>query len=774
VSPAPGTLARRRVTVTGVVQGVGFRPFVYRLADELALHGFVGNDPAGVFIEVEGPEDALDEFEHRLVTDAPRLARIDAMSATSAAPVGVEGFRIVDSVPGGGARTLVPADVATCDDCLAELFDPRDRRYRYPFTNCTSCGPRFTIIRDLPYDRPLTTMAGFELCAPCAAEYHDPRDRRYHAQPVACPACGPRIAFERGGSIRCGTDPVLAAVHAALSAGEVIAIKGIGGYHLACDATSDAAVARLRERKGRGDKPFAVMVPGLDAARRLAFVDDTEALTLVSTARPIVLLRRRPDARVATNVAPGNPLIGVMLPYSPLHHLLFAPVPGGDVEPPLVVVLTSGNVTDEPICTGNDEARARLAGLADAFVSHDRPIHVPCDDSVVRIVDGVEQPIRRSRGYAPLPVRLPVDVAPTLAVGGELKNAFCLASGRQAWLSQHVGDMENLETLGAFGRSVEQFESMYEVTPSVLAADRHPGYVTRRWAHEHAAWCPVVEVQHHHAHIASVMAENGLDGASAVIGVAFDGTGYGVDASGAASIWGGEVLIADYERFERAGHLGDLPLPGGDGAVRNPCRIALAYLAAVGVGGVDDLPPALACDATERRIVARQVERNVGCVPTSSMGRLFDAVSSLLDVRHRASYEAQAAIELEALAERAGGVDPVAMRFGIGPGGVIDPSPVLGALVDGWRAGADRAALASGFHLAVARAVVDSAVTIRSRAGLTTLALSGGVFQNALLTRLVREGARAEGFDVITHRVVPPNDGGLALGQAVIAGYRRR
>lgn len=774
VAAAP-IIERRRVLVTGVVQGVGFRPFVHRLSVELGLAGFVGNDSAGVFIEVEGEVAALGAFSERLRLDAPPLARIEYVSQMELPPTGASGFFIVESSATEGTRTLVSPDVATCDECLAEVLNAADRRHRYPFTNCTNCGPRFTIIRDLPYDRPATTMAGFAMCVACRREYDDPTDRRYHAQPNACPACGPQVRFEMNGNTVTGTDEVLAAGQRVLANGGTIAVKGIGGYHLACDATSAAAVSALRKRKGRSDKPFAVMVADLAAAQELVEISDEEAAALTTPARPIVLLRRRPGAQVSPVVAPGNPLLGVMLPYSPLHHLLFAPVPSSEVAPPRALVLTSGNLSNEPICTDDAEARTRLAGLADAFLVHDRPIHVPCDDSVVRIVDGVVQPVRRSRGYAPLPVALPVGVVPTLAVGGELKNTCCLAGGRRAWVSQHIGDMENLETLGAFERTIDAFQRMYAIAPSVLAADGHPGYLTRRWALQHRGERTLVEVQHHHAHVASVMVEHGLDGTSPVIGIAFDGTGYGVGDDGRPEIWGGEVLVADYAGFVRAGHLRPLPLPGGDGAVRNPCRVAVAYLAALGIEADASLPAVAACDDVELGVVRRQVQRNVGCVPTTSMGRLFDAVASLLGVRHRISYEAQAAIELEVLAER-GSVDPSAptWSFGLDGAGVLDPTPVLQAVVDAVRAGADPAGTALLFHHAVAAAVVAVSQQVAATHGALPVALTGGVFQNAMLTRLTRSALQHEGFEVLTHRLVPPNDGGLSLGQAIIAGFGRR
>ena len=757
--------------VDGIVQGVGFRPFVYQLATSCDLVGHVGNDAAGVFVEVEGRRSDLVEFTDRLLTESPPLARVDRLRTEPIAPRRDEGFVIVPSQPAAGARTLVPPDVATCERCLAEVDDPADRRYRYPFTNCTNCGPRFTIICELPYDRSTTTMAGFEMCPLCAAEYEDPADRRYHAQPNACPQCGPRVAFERGDDHVTGTDAVLEAVHRSLAAGEIVAIKGLGGYHLACDARSDKAVGRLRVRKGRADKPFAVMAPDLAGVESVAVIAPDEADVLAGPARPIVLLHRRVDASVSTLVAPGNPLLGVMLPSTPLHHLLFARVPGADVAPPELIVLTSGNRSDEPICVDDDDARSRLADLADAFCVHDRPIEVPCDDSVVRVVGGELLPIRRSRGFAPIPVELPVEVEPVIAAGGELKNTCCVAAGRHAWVGQHVGDMENLETLDAFEASVAAFCRMYAVDPIAYATDLHPAYLTHRWALERCRGdgAPVlVGVQHHHAHVASVMAEHGLDGSERVLGFAFDGTGYGIGPDGTVQIWGGEVLRADYRTAERVAHLAPMPLPGGDAGVRAPCRIAVAWLTELGLAVDADLPAVAACDEIERTVVAQQVRRGVGCVPTTSMGRLFDVVSSLLGVRHRIDYEGQAAIELEALATT-GASGACRLEFGLdrcdGAAVVIDQRPVLAGVIDGLRTGAATADLALAFHDAVADVI---AALVGRLGGGGTVALTGGVFQNALLTSSVRE--RLADASVITHRVVPPNDGGLALGQAVIAG----
>ncbi len=764
-------ITRRRVAVSGVVQGVGFRPFVHRLATELGLVGFVGNDSTCVFIEVEGDVATLDRFVDSLAASAPPMAHVESVEFSPLPAAGDPSFLIVESTSVSGPRTLVPPDVAVCDECVAEMLDPADRRHRYPFGNCTNCGPRFTIIRDLPYDRRSTTMDGFPLCAACATEYADPADRRYHAQPIACPACGPSISLAVERVVVVGTDAVIAGWQRLIADGGVVAVKGVGGYHLTCDATSDAAVQLLRDRKGRGDKPFAVMVADLAAARQYAHIDDGEAAALLSPARPIVLLRRRAVA-LSASIAPGNPLIGLLLPYTPLHHLLLRQVPGDPQPPPRAVVMTSGNLSNEPICTDDDDARSRLAAVADAFLTHDRPIHVPCDDSVVRVVDGVLQPVRRSRGYTPLPVTLPVDVTPTLAVGGELKNTFCLAAGRHAWISQHIGDMENLETLDAFERSVESFRRMYAIAPEVIATDAHPGYLTRRWALRRPDGARVVDVQHHHAHVAAAMVEAGLDGRAPVLGFAFDGTGFGLGDDGEPEIWGGEVLEADYDGFVRVAHLRPLPLPGGDGAVHNPCRVAVAYLAALGVAADATLPCVAACDPTELRVVRRQVERNVGCVPTTSMGRLFDAVASILGVRHRVSYEAQAAIELEALAELAD-VHDARWSFALDDRGLIDPLPVLLGLVADVQAGKAAATLAHAFHRAVADVVVDVALARAKSHPKLPVALTGGVFQNALLARLTRASLQREGFEVLTHRLVPPNDGGLSLGQAVIAGHGR-
>uniref|UniRef100_A0AAU2JZK8 Carbamoyltransferase n=1 Tax=Streptomyces sp. NBC_00049 TaxID=2903617 RepID=A0AAU2JZK8_9ACTN len=787
---------RRRVTVRGVVQGVGFRPYVYTRAIGLGLAGHVTNTPEGVVAEVEGAPSAVATFCERLAAEAPPLAVVDAVDHCEVPVAGGAGFTIIASRTGGPARTLVSPDVATCADCLAELADPADRRHRHPFITCTHCGPRFTIVTGLPYDRAHTTMARFPLCPDCAREYGDPADRRFHAQPVACPACGPRLRLLTGRPPRetPGADPV-AEARRLLAAGAILAVKGLGGYHLACDATREGAVAELRRRKARGDKPFALMVRDVADAERFAHVGPEERALLTGGVRPIVLLRRRggttavavdplaphdpfePHEPLAEGIAPRCPDLGVMLPYTPVHHLLLG-LPG-DPPGPRMLVMTSGNLAGEPIVTDDDEALERLAGLADAWLTHDRPIHVPCDDSVVRVCDGETLTVRRSRGYAPLPLTLPLPVPATLAAGGDLKNTFCLGEGHRAWLSAHVGDMDDLATQSAFERAERQLESVTGVSPVRLAADRHPGYRSAGWAVRAAGTRPLVRVQHHHAHIASALAEHGLDGSRPVIGVAFDGTGYGDDGA----VWGGEVLIADYAGYTRFAHLAYVPLPGGDAAVHRPYRMALSHLRAAGIDWTADLPCSAACPSEEVRVLERQLERGLNCVPTSSMGRLFDAVSSLAGICHLAGYEAQAAIELEAAAlgvsEPGAGPGPVpgpgyafALRVPPDPGGgpvTADPAPVLAAVVADVRAGTDPALIAARFHASVAALVGRLCALARERHGLDTVALTGGVFANTLLSSACARTLRASGFTVLRHGRVPPNDGGLSLGQLMVA-----
>ena len=773
------TARRALIHITGIVQGVGFRPFVYGLAQRYALDGWVRNTSAGVDIEVDGEPAALERFVHSLKTELPPLARIDSLELAYAEPAGFAGFEIVASEAVAGAFQPISPDVCICDDCLRELFDPLDRRYRYPFINCTNCGPRFTIITDIPYDRPKTTMAPFSMCPDCAAEYKDPLDRRFHAQPVACPACGPQVWLEDSHAQRLAErDDAIRAARRMLLDGRILAIKGLGGFHLACDATNAVAVAELRRRKLRVDKPFALMLPDRAAVEAHCLLDEAEAGLLLSRPRPIVLLRRKPASPVAAEVAPRQDRLGVMLPYTPLHYLLFAgedPLqPSAFALPPLV--MTSGNLSEEPIATGNDEARQRLAELADAFLFHDREIHTRCDDSVARVVAlpaGRAAPrgnsqylLRRSRGYAPDPIGLPFDVPPLLAAGPELKNTFCLTRQRYAFLSHHIGDMENYETLRSFEDGVAHFERLFRIRPEAFACDLHPNYLSTRYARERAAreGLPLIEVQHHHAHVAACLADNGLAGDRPVIGVSLDGTGYGTDGA----IWGGEFLVADYRDFQRPFHLAYFPLPGGDAAIRRPARIALALLWSLGLEWEEWLAPSHELCGDDRTLLRTQLEHNLNTVRTSSMGRLFDAAAALAGVRQTVNYEAQAAIEFEsALDPSETGAYPFALRSG-----EIDPRPAFEALLTDLRMGTGIPVVSARFHNGVAEMVRQVCAAIRELTGLEEVALSGGVWQNmALLERAVPR-LEAAGFRVYLHRQVPANDGGMSLGQSLVAAAR--
>jgi len=767
---------RRRLRLTGVVQGVGMRPHLYRLATEEGLDGTVGNDAGGVVVEVEGPTARVDAFARRMVDEMPALAMVETVTATDVAPTGEPGFRIAASTDAGGEQApvaLVPADTAICPQCLAETLDPSDRRYRYPFTACTFCGPRFTIVRGVPYDRPFTTMDRFPLCPACRAEYENPLDRRFHAQPTACPECGPQLTMRTPGGGDVVGDLAIAAAQRLLSDGGILAVKGVGGYHLACVAENPDAVDTLRARKRRGRKPFAVMAASLPVARRLVDVDDAVGRLLASPQAPIVLAPTR-DARraraVADAVAPGQSTLGVMLPYSGVHHLLLRPHPDRVDHPAEVLVMTSGNLSDEPLCTDPQEAERRLAGLADGWLHHDREIHVACDDSVVQVIGGDVQPVRRSRGYAPVPVPLPTSVAPTLAVGGELKATICLADGHRGWMSQHLGDVATIEALDLLVRTVDVLREQSRVDPEVVVADQHPGYLSRRWAAEYAASedARLVLVQHHHAHVASLLAEHRWPVDQPVLGVAFDGTGYGSDGS----IWGGEFLLGSYADVRRVGHLAPVQLPGGDAAVRHPARTALAHLHAAGLPWDPAIPAVAAVTTSEQALLAGMLRSGTGCVPATSVGRLFDAVSAVLGVCQQADYEAQAAIELEAVI----GTPPAVageipdMTVSQRPEGlVVDPAGVLASLVRDVAADVPVSVSAWRFHASLARAVRTVARHVRDTEGVQTIGLTGGVFQNAVMTTECARSLSEDGFDVLVHRRVPPNDGGLALGQTMIA-----
>jgi hydrogenase maturation protein HypF len=778
-------LSRLRVVVRGVVQGVGFRPFVHRLAGALELRGWVLNSTEGVIIEVEGAAHALQAFRRDLVAGKPPLAVIEHLEATPLPPVGYATFTIESSqaAEGDGAFVLVSPDIATCPDCLRELNDPYDRRYRYPFINCTNCGPRFTIVRDVPYDRPKTTMAGFPLCPDCEREYHDPANRRFHAQPVACPVCGPHVWLVDSPTAYGSPDQPALVAHEAiqrarqlLATGNIVAIKGLGGFHLACDAANDEAVARLRQRKGRVDKPFAIMCPSISEAESLCLLDEGERELLESPHRPIVLLRRRAGDQVSAQVAPGNRTLGVMLPYTPLHTLLFTSAPADTVEL-RALVMTSGNLSEEPIATENAEALSRLAALADAFLLHNRPIHVRCDDSVTRLFRGKEMVLRRSRGYAPFPVRLGAELPSVLAVGGELKNTFCLTRESYAFLSQHIGDLENAETLASFEQGIDHFRRLFRVTPAAIGHDLHPEYLSTKWAREHAAadsghilaGLPLVPVQHHHAHLAACLAENGLRGPA--IGVSWDGTGYGTDGA----IWGGEFLVGDFAGFRRLAHFRYVPLPGGEAAIRRPYRTALSHLvSAFGDAAWRlDLPFIRPIDPTELAVIRRQIATGLNSPLTSSAGRLFDAVAALLGIRGVVNYEGQAAIEMETLAAQAPDA-PAYPLPELDPAGpvlpaALDPAPLIRAVVNDTLAGVATAVIAARFHASMAALIAAVCGIIARQEGLSDVCLSGGVFQNMLLLEQTVDLLAGSGLIVHTHHQVPANDGGLALGQAVIA-----
>ena len=714
-------LERCRFQIAGVVQGVGFRPFVFGLAQRHRLAGFVLNDGTGVLIEAEGATEALAAFARALHDEAPPLARVDSVRADRLPSRGTRGFTIEASIA-TGQTALIPADVATCDDCLRELFDPGDRRYRYPFVNCTQCGPRFTIVRSVPYDRPNTTMAGFPLCADCRREYEDPTDRRFHAEPVCCPVCGPQLSL-----------PLEQAVEL-LQGGAIVAVKGLGGWHLACDAANEDAVAALRARKHREDKPFALMTTRPEL---LAHIDRDEAALLESRRRPIVLLRRSADAPVAASVAPGSPWLGVMLPYTPLHHLLLADVGSA-------LVMTSGNRSDEPIAYEDDEARERLEGIADAFLGHNRPIHRRCEDSLLRSAF----PIRRSRGFAPDAVSLPIEIdRPILAVGAELKSTFCVARGRDAFLSPHLGDLDSDLAYRAFGADVELYLAMLGTRAEVIAHDLHPEYLSTKWALEQDA--ELIGVQHHHAHAAACLAEHGETGTA--LALVFDGTGLGTDGT----LWGGELLRCDLASFERVSHLTPVPLPGGEAAIREPWRMAAIYLELAG------RPVPFERWPYERWPAVRE-SLQVNAPLSSGMGRLFDAASALLGVREQVTFEGQAAMELELLAAETE-AEPYGWRFGEG-------AELIGALHDDLAAGRPRAEMAAAFHETIA---ASSAAACAEAAESGTVVLSGGSFQNLRLLASLRRELEALGFRVLTHRIVPPNDGGISYGQVVVAGCVR-
>ena len=750
-----------RIRVRGIVQGVGFRPFIYSLALRHSLTGWVRNTSSGVEIEVNGPLETLGAFVTAIQTDRPPLARIDQLETESIAPDHFNSFEIYTSQPEPGQFIPVSPDTAICADCRRELFDPTDRRYRYPFINCTNCGPRFTIIQDIPYDRPNTTMAGFSMCPACQHEYDHPLDRRFHAQPTACLVCGPQISFYAGGSRLAEREDALQLARAWLKQGKIIAVKGLGGYLLACDAAQPQAVAELRRRKQRSEKPFAVMAFDIPSIEKHARITDPERDLLRSYRSPIVLLDRAKKSNIAPLVAPNQTTLGFMLPYTPLHLLLMEPEPGF----PEVLVMTSANLSEEPIAYQDSEAFERLSGIADGFLTHDRPIHMRMDDSVARVVSGRLYLLRRARGYAPDPLVLIESLPPILAAGAELKNTFCLTRDHYAFLSHHIGDLENYETLRSFEAGIAHYERLFRIQPVKLACDLHPDYLSSRYARQRAAEqsLPLIQVQHHHAHLAACLADNNWNSTEPVIGLTYDGTGLGVDHA----VWGGEVLLGSYQGYQRLFHLAYVPLPGGDTATRKPARMALSHLAHAGLDWEPDLAPTLALCAEERTVLRIQLEKRLNAPSTSSMGRLFDAASALLGICQVSTYEGQAAIDLEAACDlNESGAYPFLISAD-----QFDPAPLWEALIADWRKGIPVAALAARFHNSVVELSVQLCQAVRSSHNIQTVALSGGVWQNRYLLTHSIQRLEAAGFSVLYHHNVPANDGCIALGQALIAAH---
>ena len=754
--------------IRGLVQGVGFRPFIYALATGRDLTGWVRNTSSGVDIEVNGPADGLQDFLLAIQRNPPPLARIDKIESQACPPNGYTQFSIHESQPQPGEFIPVSPDVSICADCQRELFDPSNRRYRYPFINCTNCGPRFSIINDIPYDRPNTSMAGFPFCPACKQEYENPLDRRFHAQPVACPTCGPQIWFEVHQDRLSQGEDALQQARNWLRQGKILAVKGLGGFHLVCDATNPTAVTELRRRKQRVGKPFALMAFDLEAVHRYAEASDEEQTLLESFAHPIVLLSAKSGTPIAPDVAPRQNSLGIMLPYTPLHLLLLEPAS----DYPDLFVMTSANLNEEPIAYQDEEARTRLSSLADGFLMHNRPIHSRVDDSVARIFDQAPYFARRSRGYAPNPILLSESLPPILAAGAELKNTFCLTRQDYAFISHYIGDLENYETLVAFEESIAHYERLFRIQPEILACDLHPDYLATRYAQERSrrSGLPLILVQHHHAHLAACLAENGWPADEPAIGLSFDGTGLGSDGA----IWGGEILLGSYATYQRLYHLAYVPLPGGDLAVRHPARMALAHLWQAGIDWEPVLPPAEALCFDDRTALRGQLEHHLNSPLTSSMGRLFDAVSALIGVCQRTTYEGQAAIELEmAVDPHENGFYAFEIRPGAsGESGVIDPRPMWETLIADWLAATPVPILAARFHNGLAQLATDLCLEIRRTTGASTVAFSGGVWQNRCLLQKTTAKLRRQNFKVLLHRQLPPNDGCIALGQAMIAAHQ--
>lgn len=767
--------------ITGIVQGVGFRPFIYNLAKRLSLNGWVKNTSGGVEIEIEGNEISIDNFKIILMKELPPLAIIDSIEQHSMPIKGYTEFQIHHSSSSPNAFQPVSPDISICPDCLSELLNPDDRRYRYPFINCTNCGPRFTIINDIPYDRPNTTMGGFEMCPDCKAEYEDPTNRRFHAQPIACPKCGPHVWLESNDrNILFEHNNAIRETKRLLKKGKIIAIKGLGGFHIACDATNETAVEKLRQRKFRVDKPFAVMVPDIITAKQHCCVSSEEQALLESRMRPIVILDRLENSSIANGIAPNQNTVGVMLPYTPLHYLLFSNSQKETKHCANVLVMTSGNLSEEPIAFDNDPARQQLSSLVDYFLMHNRPIQTRCDDSVTRILPDKNNPmiLRRSRGYAPNPIHVPWNLPMILATGAELKNTFCLTRDRYAFVSHHIGDLENFETFQSFEEGIRNFENLFKLTPEAIAFDLHPNYLSTQYALERASRdnLPSFGIQHHHAHIASCMAENHIPSSSPVIGVSFDGTGYGIDGA----IWGGEILLSDYKSFKRLYHLKYYRIPGGDMAIRNPSRLALAYLSQADIEWDKNLPSFQASSAQQLKTLKAQLSHRINAPFSSSMGRLFDAVAALIGVRQSINYEAQAAIELEAIADptetSAYSFDfyreePESLSSNTSPT-IIDPDPLLSEILIDYQNNCPISKISSKFHNSVANMVLNVCSEIRNQHGISDVVLSGGVWQNQTLLLKTLACLEKEKFHTNIHLNLPPNDGGVSFGQAIIAYHQ--
>ena len=751
-----------RLRVSGIVQGVGFRPFIYSLANQLDLYGWVRNTSSGVEIEVDGTPEALDTFLSEIRNNPPPLAQIQAISAESILSQEFSNFEIISSQPSEGDFLPISPDISTCPDCLREMLDPYNRRFRYPFINCTNCGPRFTIVKDIPYDRPRTTMAGFPLCPECLQEYNDPGNRRFHAQPIACPVCGPNVSLIIENDAQAIGEDAIQMARQLIAEGKIVALKGLGGYLLACDATNPISVDTLRDRKKRSDKPFALMAYDLNSIQRYCKVTQQEAELLTSIQKPIVLLEQLPASRIAEECAPNQHTLGFLLPYTPLHYLLLEPSPNF----PDALVMTSGNLSEEPIAYEDQDAMERLAKIADAFLTHNRPIHMRMDDSVTRISAQAPTIIRRARGYAPSPITLPCEAPSILATGAELKNTFCLTRQNQAFLSHHIGDLENYETLKSFEDGILHYQQLYRIKPEVIGCDLHPNYLAARYANLRARQeaLPLFSIQHHHAHLAACLADNGITHSEPVIGLCFDGTGYGTDGA----IWGGEVLVGSYRDYLRKFHLEYTPLPGGDAAVHRPSRMALSWLRTLDLDWEPDLPPVKDLCYEERTIVSSQMEHQINSPLTSSMGRLFDAVSALIGVREVASYEGQAAIELEAIADP----DEAGLYDCLMSGSDLSVRPLLEGIIKDWQSGISPSIISARFHNSIAYLSLQVSQFLREKEGLKTVALSGGVWQNRYLFTRTVYNLEQDGFLVLRHHQVPVNDGCIALGQALVAAYQ--